>query len=148
TSTLPILIKYKKTNKKKKKTGVTLNEYKTSNGLRVLVGKNNKQNDYLTNRHAQNNHLWFHVKDMPGSHVVITHTENEIKENDIREAAMIAAYFSKGKQSESVPVDYTLIKHVKNIPATKPGFVTYTNQSTVYVTPDEVTVKKLEVKSP
>src|SRR5699024_1607702 len=114
------VIKYKKTNNKKKKTGITLNEYKTSNGLRVLVGKNNKQNDYLTNRHAQNNHLWFHVKDMPGSHVVITHTENEIKENDIREAAMIAAYFSKGKQSESVPVDYTLIKHVKNIPGTKP----------------------------
>lgn len=142
------VIKFKKTNKKSKKTGVTLNEFKTSNGLRVLVGKNNKQNDYLTNRHAQNNHLWFHVKDMPGSHVVITHAENEIKENDIREAAMIAAYFSKGKQSESVPVDYTLIKHVKNIPGTKPGFVTYTNQSTVYVTPDEVTVKKLEVKSP
>ncbi|CAD2076974.1 NFACT family protein [Phocicoccus pinnipedialis] len=142
------LIKFKKGRSKKKKSNVTLNEFKTSNGLRILVGKNNKQNDYLTNRHAQNNHLWFHVKDMPGSHVVITHAMDEIKDSDISEAAMIAAYFSKGKQSESVPVDYTLIKHVKNIPGTKPGFVTYKNQSTVFVTPDEAAVKKLETKTP
>lgn len=138
------LIKFKKEKHKKKKKGVSLNEYHTSNDLKVLVGKNNKQNDYLTNRYAQNNHLWFHVKDMPGSHVVIMHNEEEIKENDIKEAAMIAAYHSKGKQSESVPVDYTLIKYVKNIPGTKPGFVTYTEQSTVYVTPNESEIKQLE----
>src|SRR5699024_12522362 len=70
-----------KTRSKKKK--VNLNKYKTTNGLTVLVGKNNKQNDYLTNRYASKNHLWFHVKDMPGSHVVITHVESRSEERRV-----------------------------------------------------------------
>ncbi len=130
-----------KTRSKKKK--VNLNKYKTTNGLTVLVGKNNKQNDYLTNRYASKNHLWFHVKDMPGSHVVITHVESEITEDDILDAAKIAAYHSKGKESQSVPVDYTEIRYVKNIPGTKPGFVTYTDQKTVYVTPVEKEISEM-----
>ena len=138
------IIKEKKRRKRKKKHAVHLNKYKTTNGLTVLVGKNNTQNDYLTNRHASKNHLWFHVKDMPGSHVVIMHVADEITEDDIMEAAKIAAYHSKGKESQSVPVDYTEIRHVKNIPGTKPGFVTYTDQKTVYVTPVEREIRLME----
>lgn len=139
------ILKAKKSNKKKKKTKqVQLHEFKTSNGLPVFVGKNNKQNDYLTNRKAQNNHLWFHTKDIPGSHVVIAHNSSDISESDILEAAMLAAYHSKAGQSASVPVDYTEIKHVKNIPGTKPGFVTYSEQITVNVTPDEEKVNSMK----
>ncbi|AKG73731.1 Rqc2 family fibronectin-binding protein [Salinicoccus halodurans] len=132
--------------KKKNKRRIQLHEYKTSNGLTVLVGKNNKQNDYLTSRKAQNNHLWFHTKDIPGSHVVITHPENQIEEQDILEAAMLASFFSKAKESESVPVDFTEIKHVHKISGAKPGFVTYTDQQTVFVTPDRKKVDSMEVK--
>lgn len=139
------ILKAKKSNKKKKKSKqVKLHEFKTSNGLPVFVGKNNKQNDYLTNRKAQNNHLWFHTKDIPGSHVVIAHNSSDISKEDILEAAMLAAYHSKVGQSASVPVDYTEIKHVKNIPGTKPGFVTYSEQTTVNVTPDEDKVKEMK----
>ncbi|QQD85771.1 NFACT family protein [Jeotgalicoccus sp. ATCC 8456] len=138
------IIKAQKSKKKKKQKKIQLHEFVTSNGLPVFVGKNNKQNDYLTNRQAQNNHLWFHTKDIPGSHVVIAHNANDIEEADILEAAMLAAYYSKAGQSAGVPVDYTEIKHVKNIPGTKPGFVSYSEQTTVNVTPDSDKVKAME----
>ncbi len=139
------ILKFKSSNKKKKKNKIQLHEFKTSNGLTVLVGKNNKQNDYLTSKKAQNNHLWFHTKDIPGSHVVITHTPGEIEDQDILEAAMIAAFHSKAGSSESVPVDYTDIKHVHKISGAKPGFVTYTDQNTVFVTPVENDIDKMKV---
>lgn len=139
------IIKFKRSQKKKKKHKIQLHEFKTTNGLTVLVGKNNKQNDYLTSKKAQNNHLWFHTKDIPGSHVVITHAPHEIEDDDILEAAMIAAYHSKAGSSESVPVDYTDIKHVHKISGAKPGFVTYTDQKTVFVTPLERDVDKMKV---
>lgn len=139
------ILKFKSSNKKKKKNKIQLHEFKTSNGLTVLVGKNNKQNDYLTSKKAQNNHLWFHTKDIPGSHVVITHAPNEIEDDDILEAAMIAAFHSKAGSSESVPVDYTDIKYVHKISGAKPGFVTYTDQKTVFVTPVESEVDKMKV---
>ncbi|WP_250130012.1 NFACT family protein [Jeotgalicoccus sp. WY2] len=108
------IIKERNRGKKKKKVNkIQLHEFETSAGLPVFVGKNNKQNDYLTNRKAQNNHLWFHTKDIPGSHVVIAHNAAEITEDDILEAAMLAAFHSKAGQSAGVPVDYTEIKHVK-----------------------------------
>lgn len=139
------IIKERNRGKKKKKVNkIQLHEFETSAGLPVFVGKNNKQNDYLTNRKAQNNHLWFHTKDIPGSHVVIAHNAAEITEDDILEAAMLAAFHSKAGQSAGVPVDYTEIKHVKNIPGTKPGFVTYSEQSTVLVDPDAEKVKKMK----
>lgn len=139
------ILKFKSSNKKKKKQKIQLHEFRTSNGLTVLVGKNNKQNDYLTSRKAQNNHLWFHTKDIPGSHVVITHAPHEIEDGDILEAAMIAAFHSKAGSSESVPVDYTDIKHVHKISGAKPGFVTYTDQKTVFVTPVENDVDKMKL---
>lgn len=134
----------RKQSSKKKKNKIQLHAYRTTGGLDVLVGKNNKQNDYLTTRKAQNNHLWFHTKDIPGSHVVITHPASEIEDQDILEAAMLAAYHSKAQESESVPVDYTEIKHVHKVSGAKPGFVTYTDQKTVHVTPMKSKVEQME----
>ncbi|GAB3069697.1 NFACT family protein [Salinicoccus sesuvii] len=138
------IIKNKRKNTKKKSQKIQLHAYTTSNGLNVLVGKNNKQNDYLTTKKAQNNHLWFHTKDIPGSHVVIASPASEIKEQDILDAAMLAAYHSKAQDSESVPVDYTEIRHVHKVSGAKPGFVTYTDQKTVYITPDRQRITSME----
>lgn len=120
----------------------TQDRYISSNGTEILVGKNNKQNDYLTNKLAEKDEIWLHTKDIPGSHVVIR--SKEADEQTIIEAAHLAAYFSKAKNSSSVPVDYTLIRHVKKPNGAKPGFVIYDNQQTIYVTPDEEMVLKLK----
>ena len=96
------------------------------------------QNDQLT-RTAEPSDTWLHVKDMPGSHVIVC--ARQPAPDTLRLAAQLAAYFSKGKNSSQVPVDYTLRKYVKKPSGTKPGFVIYTHQSTLYVTPDEETLK-------
>ncbi len=93
--------------------------FRSSEGIPILVGKNNKQNEYLTNKLAQQRETWLHTKDIPGSHVVIRSTD--FGEETLKEAANIAAYFSKAKDSSSVPVDYTLIKHVKKPNGAKLG---------------------------
>ena len=139
------ILKFKKSNKKKKNQKIQLHEFRTTNGLTVFVGKNNKQNDYLTSKKSRNNHLWFHTKDIPGSHVVIAHPPHEIEEADILDSAKIAAFHSKAGSSESVPVDYTEIKHVHKISGAKPGFVTYTDQKTVFVTPVRQEIDKMKV---
>lgn len=113
---------------------IVLEKYEASDGTEILVGKNNKQNDYLTNRVAARDEIWLHTKDIPGSHVVIR-SKNPAPET-ILEAASLAAYFSKARQSASVPVDYTKVRYVKKPNGAKPGFVIYENQQTVYVTPD------------
>ncbi|WP_430533898.1 NFACT RNA binding domain-containing protein [Listeria rocourtiae] len=135
-------IKYKqKKGSRKPNQNPMLEKYTSSTGLPILVGKNNKQNDYLTNKVARNTDLWFHVKDLPGSHVVIQDANPD--DTSITEAAMIAAFFSKARLSGSVPVDATLIKHVKKPSGAKPGYVTYDNQTTYFVTPAEELVKAL-----
>lgn len=126
---------------KKKILKITLDQYIASDGTEILVGKNNKQNDYLTNKLAGKDEIWLHTKDIPGSHVVIRHSDPS--EETILEAAQLAAYFSKARNSSSVPVDYTRIRHVKKPSGAKPGYVIYENQQTVYVTPDEDMVMKL-----
>lgn len=115
------------------------------NDYQILVGKNNVQNDYLTLKIAKNHDLWFHAKDIPGSHVVIkNHQEQRDVPKEILDlAAHLAAYFSKGKFSSSVPVDYTLKKYVKKPSGAKPGRVIYDNQKTIYITPDEEAIDKL-----
>ena len=113
---------------------IALEKYEASDGTEMLVGKNNKQNDYLTNRVAARDEIWLHTKDIPGSHVVMR-SKNPAPET-ILEAATLAAYFSKARQSASVPVDYTKVRYVKKPNGAKPGFVIYENQQTVYVTPD------------
>ncbi|HZG61152.1 MAG TPA: NFACT RNA binding domain-containing protein [Anoxybacillus sp.] len=121
--------------KKQKPGKIELERYVSSDGTEILVGKNNKQNDYLTTKLAHKDDIWLHTKDIPGSHVVIR--SKNPSEQTIIEAANLAAYFSKARQSSSVPVDYTRIRYVKKPSGAKPGYVIYENQQTVYVTPNE-----------
>ncbi|QWU46476.1 MULTISPECIES: NFACT family protein [Bacillus] len=129
-------------NAKKKPTKTVLDKYLASDGTEIFVGKNNKQNDYLTTKFSRRDEIWLHTKDIPGSHVVIRSLEPT--EETLHEAAKIAAYYSKAKDSSSVPVDFTKVRHVKKPSGAKLGFVTYDNQQTLYVTPDADTVMKLK----
>ncbi|WLR53487.1 NFACT RNA binding domain-containing protein [Mesobacillus subterraneus] len=137
-----IRARQKKGNKNKQNLKPLLEKYSSSDGTELLVGKNNKQNDYLTNKVAARDEIWLHTKDIPGSHVVIR--SKEPSEETILEAAQIAAYFSKARNSSSVPVDFTKVRHVKKPAGAKPGFVIYDQQQTVYVTPDEDMILKLK----
>ena len=119
-------------------------EFVSSSGYRILCGKNNAQNDYLTTKLAGKLDYWFHVKNAPGSHVVLFCDGDEPAALDFTEAATIAAYYSKLSDGESVPVDYTLVKNVKKPSGSKPGFVVYTTNYTAYVTPDKETVQRLK----
>lgn len=127
--------------KQKKAHKPTLEHYVSSDGTEIIVGKNNKQNEYLTNKFAARDDVWLHTKDIPGSHVVIR--SKNPSEETILEAANIAAYFSKAKNSSAVPVDFTAIRFVKKPSGSKPGFVIYDNQQTIYVTPNEDLVFRL-----
>ena len=109
--------------------------YKSSSGLDILAGRNNKENDYLTFRVAGRNDLWFHTKDIPGSHVILFCKNKEPDDRSIYEAAQIAAFHSKGSRSENVPVDYTKVRYVKKPNGAKPGMVIFTDNHTVYVEP-------------
>ncbi len=111
--------------------------YTLANGMKVLVGRNNKENDYITIKLAQKGDIWLHAKDIPGSHVVVKTGGAELDEEAIYEAAGIAAFHSKWRSSENVPVDYVPIKFVKKPQAAKPGMVIFTNNRTVYVNPKE-----------
>ncbi|HEX5565312.1 MAG TPA: NFACT family protein, partial [Sporosarcina sp.] len=134
-------LRARKGKKKKKPTKPQPESYESSSGIPISVGKNNKQNDYLTFKIAARQHTWLHTKDIPGSHVVIHHENPD--EKTLEEAAILAAYFSKARESSSVPVDYTEIRHVKKPNGAKPGFVIYFEQKTLFVTPDEDIVRKL-----
>ncbi len=130
---------------KKKLSAPKLMEFRTSGGYRVLVGKNNHQNDYLTTKLAGKLDYWFHVKNQPGSHCVMFTEGEEPSEGDFTEAAMIAAYYSKASEGANIPVDYTLIKNIRKPGGSKPGFVTYSTNYTAYVTPNEKTVLALKI---
>ena len=125
-------------------------EKRDIDGYTVYIGKNNKQNDYLTCRLAQNSDIWFHTKDIHGSHVVLKndslHSSSEnssasctfnIPDSILYKCASIAAYYSKARMSQNVPVDYTLIKYVKKPNGAKPGMVIYTNNKTIYANPQK-----------
>lgn len=130
--------------RKKRITEKSLNKFRLSSGKTVLVGKNNYQNDWLSLKKANKNDYWFHVKNMPGSHVILC--DSQPTEQDIVETAEIAAYFSKGKLSAHVQVDYVQDKRIKKPHGAKPGFVIYTGQNSIEVTPQKKTVlaKKIE----
>ncbi|GGM20967.1 hypothetical protein GCM10011351_03510 [Paraliobacillus quinghaiensis] len=134
--------KHRKKPKKSKKPEPE--KFVSSNGTPILVGKNNKQNEYVTTRLAAQNEIWLHTKDIPGSHVIIRDTDPDAE--TLAEAAQLAALFSKAKASSSVPVDYTRIRHVKKPNGAKPGYVTYDNQKTLFITPDSSFLKKLKPK--
>ena len=136
-------VKSKKGNKNKKEKPLPPMEFISSDGFRILVGRNNMQNDILTLKTAMNYDMWLHVQKHAGSHTVIIADRREITETAIYEAACIAAYHSKAKNSSSVPVDYTLIKNVKKPTGAKPGKVIYNTYNTIYVTPSKEIVDKL-----
>ena len=120
-------------------------EFRTSGGFRVLVGRNNRQNDKLTLKDADYRDLWFHVQKLHGSHAILCTNGKEPGDQDITEAAMLAAYFSQAKDSGNVPVDCTQVKNVKKPAGARPGMVIYTTYRTVNVTPEEGLAKRLQV---
>ncbi|SNX55607.1 NFACT RNA binding domain-containing protein [Thermoanaerobacterium sp. RBIITD] len=128
-------IRKKDKNKKQKKVVSQPIHVVSSDNFDIYIGKNNVQNDYLTLRFASANDIWLHTKNIPGSHVIIKNKDSNIPYTTILEAAKLAAAHSKAKNSSNVPVDYTFKKYVKKPSGAKPGFVIYTNQKTLYVTP-------------
>ena len=138
------LKKPQKPKRKKKITEKNLNKFRISSGKTVLVGKNNLQNDWLTLKKANKTDIWFHVKNIPGSHVILQ--SSEATDEDIKETAEIAAYFSKAKNSAHVQVDYVTDKRVKKPNGAKPGFVIYTGQNSIEVTPEKERVLSKRIK--
>ncbi len=112
-------------------------EFTSPGGFKILVGRNNKQNDMLTLKQSDKNDIWFHVKDIPGSHTIIITNGKEPGDADILYAAQLAAYHSKAREAGKVPVDYTRVKYVSKPRGAKPGMVIYVNQTTVYVSPQQ-----------
>ena len=100
----------------------------------MLIGRNNIQNDHITFKMADKHDVWFHTKDIPGSHVIMVTGGEEPSERDYTEAAEAAAYYSKAT-ADLVAVDYTEVKNIKKPPASKPGFVTYKTNYTAFVKP-------------
>ena len=113
-----------------------------TDGTEISVGKNNLQNDRLSLKTAQKNYYWLHVKDIPGSHVIV-HSSQPTQET-LLQAASLAAYYSKARSSANVPVDYVQVRHLRKPNGAKPGFVIYEGQKTLYVTPDKALVAKLK----
>lgn len=118
--------------------------YLSQDKFNIYVGKNNRQNEYLTLRFANKEDIWLHVQNMPGSHVIIRRNNQEVPSRTLEEAAILAAYYSKGKYSSNVPVDFTEIKDVRKIPRGKPGMVNYKNHKTIYITPSKKEVNKIQ----
>ncbi len=121
--------------------------FRSSDGFDIYVGKNNKQNDYLTLKLAQSKDIWLHTKDIAGSHVVIKRNGKDIPDTTIEEAAVLAAWHSKARMSANVPVDYTAVKNVSKPSGARPGMVIYVNNKTAIVTPEKHTVDKLQISN-
>ncbi len=123
---------------KKAKVNIKLSaplEVVSPQGFKILIGRNNRQNDELTLKTADKEDLWFHTKNIPGSHVILLLEGKEPTEEAIMFAAKLAAEHSKAAESSSVPVDYTKVKFIKKPAGSKPGMVIYKTNKTVYVTP-------------
>lgn len=131
------LIRYRKkaAGQPRKKAKPSPYAYQLSSGKTVLAGRNNKENDWLTLKRASGTDLWFHTKDIPGSHVILFLDRDEPTDQDLAEAAQIAAYHSKASASGNVPVDYTKVRHVKKPAGARPGMVIFTHNKTLYVDP-------------
>lgn len=121
-------------------------EFRSSAGLRILVGRNNRQNDRLTTKDADKRDIWLHTQKIHGSHVILCTGGAEPDEQSLMEAASLAAYFSQAQGSTKVPVDYTPVKFVKKPAGAKPGMVVYTTYQTMLADPDEELVKRLAGK--
>lgn len=119
------------------RTKLTPQEFITADGFRILVGRNNKENDVLTFKTADKKDYWFHTKDIPGSHVILVTSGKQPSDSATLAAASLAAYYSKARLSENVPVDFTQVRHVKKTAGAKPGMVIFTDNKTVYVNPSK-----------
>lgn len=131
--------------KKGKETKLAPKRYRSDDGFLILVGRNNVQNDQLTLKDARGRDVWFHTKNIPGSHTIVVSDGQEVPDSTLNQAAIIAAANSKAADSAQVPVDYTLIKNVKKPRGAKPGMVIYVNYQTAYVTPDFELEKRLMI---
>ena len=120
-------------------------KFRSSDGFTILVGKNNKQNDELTLKTSKASDIWLHVKDIAGSHVIIKTEGKTPPERTIVEAARLAAYHSKAKNGSGVPVDYTAVKFVKKPAGARPGMVIFTDNRTLYVTPNEEEADRFKI---
>lgn len=116
----------------------------SSDNYDIYVGKNNRQNDYLTTKFAVGSDIWMHTKKIPGSHVIIKSQNGSVSDAALLEGALLASYYSKAKNSANVPVDYTEKKNVKKPQGSKPGMVVYVTNRTIYVTPDAAKIEKLK----
>ncbi len=121
-------------------------EFRSSDGYKILVGRNNVQNEKLSLKTATKNDMWLHTQKIPGSHVIILGEGREISDQSIEDAAVIAAYYSKARDSSLVPVDYTRVKALKKPNGSKAGMVIYHEYYTIIVNPDKDTVEKFRVK--
>ena len=132
-------LKRKVNQKRQKQAASKPMHFVSSDGFDIYVDKSNMQNDYLTLKFANSSDLWFHTKNIHGSHTVIKlGIDKDVPKSTIMEAAQIAAYYSKGRDSSQVPVDFTQIKNVRKPNGAKPGMVIYDNYNTIYVTPKEL----------
>ncbi|MDO4393390.1 MAG: NFACT RNA binding domain-containing protein [Bacillota bacterium] len=136
-------IRYRKNSKRPSKANKPKPiSYTLSTGRQVMAGRNNNENDWLTLKYASSNDIWFHTKDIPGSHVILFTDGKEPSEEELFETAAIAAYHSKGASSANVPVDYTKARYVKKPAGAKPGMVIFTHNRTLYVNPEIPTEAK------
>jgi predicted ribosome quality control (RQC) complex YloA/Tae2 family protein len=138
---------YLKGNIKKKKKKEVISKpyhYISSDGFHIYVGKNNRQNDFLTLKFARKDDLWLHIQNMPGSHVIIKKENIPVSNTALVEAATLAAYYSKGKNSNNVAIDYTEKKNVKKPKNAKTGMVIYENFNTIFVTPSKEQINKMK----
>ena len=131
---------------KRMKTASKPMEFRSTAGLRISVGKNNAQNDLLTAKLAGKGDLWLHTQKIHGSHVILWTGGEAPDAKSVEEAAVLAAWFSQGREGKKVPVDYTPVKYVKKPAGARPGMVVYTTYQTAYVDPDGELAKKLRVK--
>ncbi len=131
---------------KKKKTMLKASmpyEFVSTDGFTIIAGRNNRQNDKLTLRESASDDLWFHTKNIPGSHVIVKSNHLPVPDTTLTQAAIIAATLSKGKDATGVAVDYCPVKRVKKPSGAAPGMVIYENYNTAYVDPDEALLKQL-----
>jgi predicted ribosome quality control (RQC) complex YloA/Tae2 family protein len=128
-----------------KEISLPVRRYRSSEGLEIFCGKHNVGNDYLLRKLARGNDLWFHVQGLPGSHVLLRVGPKEPKFNSLQEAAMIAAYYSRGRDSGRIAVDYTPVKNIHKPKGARPGFVTYSHQKTMMVQPEKEKIEKLSL---
>jgi predicted ribosome quality control (RQC) complex YloA/Tae2 family protein len=122
-------------------------EFRSSAGLRILVGRSNKQNDQLTCKIAGPRDIWLHTQKIHGSHVILCTDGAEADEQSLLEAATLAAYYSQGRDGGKVPVDYTEVRNIRKTGDLRPGMVLYERYETAYITPEEDVIEKLLVKA-